>query len=69
MGYNLIDMGFIKKTKEYENMKKEISESWEKSVHMAVTKSSQGQASEFQDLNLKLDEIDTMIVTGHVIEF
>ena len=36
---------------------------------MAVTKSSQGQASEFQDLNLKLDEIDTMIVTGHVIEF
>lgn len=32
MAYNLIDMGFIKKTKEYENMKKEMSESGEKSV-------------------------------------
>ena len=32
MAYNLIDMGFIKKAKEYENMKKEVSESGEKSV-------------------------------------
>ena len=32
MAYNLIDMGFIKKTKEYENMKKEMSETGEKSV-------------------------------------
>ena len=32
MAYNLIDMGFIKKTKEYENMKKKMSESGEKSV-------------------------------------
>ena len=32
MAYNLIDMGFIKKTKEYENKKKEMSESGEKSV-------------------------------------
>ena len=32
MAYNLIDMGFIKETKEYENMKKEMSESGEKSV-------------------------------------
>ena len=32
MAYNLIDIGFIKKTKEYENMKKEMNESGEKSV-------------------------------------
>ena len=32
MAYNLIDMGFIKKTEEYKNMKKEMSETGEKSV-------------------------------------
>ena len=32
MGYNLIDMGFIKKTKEYEKMKKETNGSGEKSA-------------------------------------
>ena len=32
MGYNLIDMGLIKKTKEYQKMKKDSSETGEKSA-------------------------------------
>ena len=68
MAYNLIDMGFIKKTKEYENMKKEMSESGEKSVsYQRLHKDRLANSRISWDLNLKSYEIETTFIRGQVI--